>query len=179
MAERHRQRRVFGVDREQALGFAFHQIHHELAPDHQRFLVGERDRLPCLERRQRRSKTRRPDQSVQDEIGVGLPRDDLRSVGADDQLDALHLTELGLDVGGGVLVRDGDEGGEELADLTHQELLVHPGRRQPHDLEPLRMPSHHVERLGPDGPGRAEDGDRPHGDELTPRPSERCEPDVT
>ena len=119
------------------------------------------------------------DQTVQHEIGIGLRRDDLRSVGADDHLDALHLSELGLDVGGGILVCDGDERGQEFPGLADQQLLIHPRRRQTDDLEPLRVPAHDVERLGPDRPGRAEDGDRPHGVELTPRPSERCELDVT
>ena len=179
MTERHRQCGVLGIDREQTLGLALDQVHHQLATDDQRLLVRERHGLAGLERGERRGEARRADQPVQDEVGVGLGSQDLGGVGADQELDAFDRTELRLDVAGGGLVGDRDQRREELPDLTDQEILVHAGRGQTNDLEAIRVAADDVQGLGPDGPGGPEDRDRPHGVELTPRPMERCERDVT
>ena len=59
-AEGHREGRVLRVDREQPLGLTLDQVHHELAPDHERLLVRERERLAALERGERRPETEEP-----------------------------------------------------------------------------------------------------------------------
>ena len=70
------QRRVLGVDRDQARVGRLGQRRHQLAADHQRLLVGERDVDPLGQRHDRRAQPRRADDRVQDEVGARL-RDEL------------------------------------------------------------------------------------------------------
>ena len=52
---------------------------------------------------------------------------------------------------------------------ANKRLLVGPGR-QAHELERARGAGDDVERLRPDGPGRAQDAEPLHGDPLWQRP---------
>ena len=157
VAERHGERRVFRIDRKEALGLALHQVHHELATDHERFLVGERDRLPGLQRGQRGAEAGRSDQPVENEVGVGLRRA-MTSAASGPTISSTPFTwpSLALTSAAAFLVRDGDERGQEFRAWPTSSSWFIPRRRQTDDLEPLRVPAHDVERLRPDGPGRAE-----------------------
>ncbi len=162
VAERHRQRGVLGVHREQAFRFPLHEVGDELAADHQRLLVRERQRLARLERREGRGEAGGADERVQDEVTLGVTGEDLGGVRTDDQLDALRGPELLLHDGRRFLVRDRDRGRKELPDLPHEQLEVHPRGRQADHAEPVGMAARHVEGLGADRAGRPEDGQRPH-----------------
>ncbi len=163
--------RVLGVDREQPLGLTLDQVHHELAADNEALLVGERERLPALERGERGPKTGRADQTVHHDVGLGFAGDGLGGIGTDDQLHAGERAQLLLHVVGRVLVGDGHQRRQEFPDLPHEQILVGTARGQADDLEPIGIAPDHVEGLRADGAGRAEDGERPHPVKRTPSPS--------
>ena len=77
-------------------------------------------------------------------------------------------TEDGPDLLGRGLIRDRDDGRQELADLADQQFLIGAGDGQADDLESLGIATHDVQRLGADRPRRTEDGDAPHGQQTTP-----------
>ncbi len=159
---------VLGVDREQPLGLALDQVHHELASHDQALLVRQGEDLAALERGERRSETCRADETVHHDVRLGLPGDRLGGVRADDQLHTGERAELRLDVVGRVLVGDGDERRQELPDLPDEQVLVRAPRGQADDLEPIGVAPDDVERLGADRPCRSEDGEGPHGVKRTP-----------
>ena len=64
---------VLGVDRDQSVGFALDQVHDQLAPHDQRFLVSEGQHLARLKRRQGRSEPHRSDHGIQHHVGVRVP----------------------------------------------------------------------------------------------------------
>ena len=157
-----RQARVLRVHGDQALGLALDEVGHELAAHDQALLVRERERLARLQRREGRPEPRRADERVQHHVSLGIAGEPLRRVGADEDLGSVDPAQLPAELGGGLFVGHRDEGRQELADLTDQQLLVRPGR-QPDDLEPVRVATDDVQRLRPDRSRGAEDHERTHG----------------
>ena len=128
-----RQRTVLAVDRHDLTGLR--QRGDDRAADDQRLLVGQGQRVARLQRSHRGPQPDRPGDPVEHHV-AGQPR----------RLGRRRLTEPG--------VRR-----PELRDLLLEELLLRPARRQPHDPEPVGVGPHHVQRLGPDRPGRPQDDD--------------------
>ena len=67
-AQQLEKRGVLGVDRDHLGAGGLGQLHHELAADDQRLLVGEREVDPLAERRNGRPEAGRADERVKDEV---------------------------------------------------------------------------------------------------------------
>ena len=100
------------------------------------------------------------DQPVHDEVGFGVARDCSAASGPTINSTPLSGPSWSLTSRGGILVGDRDERREELPGLPDEQLLVRcRPRTSPTTLNRSGLPAHDVERLGPDRPGRAEDGE--------------------
>ena len=147
------QRRVLGVHGHEPRAGGLRQRHDELAADHERLLVGERDVDPLGERHDRGPQAGRPDDGVQDQVGARLgdqAHQPLRAVQHLAVRPRLRRARRGVRVGQrdaphAVLARLGDEG------------LVGALGGQADELERARGARHDVERLRADGARGAED----------------------
>ena len=63
---------VLGVDRDDHRAGGLGECHHELAPDHERLLVGQREVDALTQRRDRRDQAGRADDRVEDQVAVAL-----------------------------------------------------------------------------------------------------------
>ena len=147
------QRGVLRVDRHELRARRLAQRHHQLAADHERLLVGERDVDALGEGHDGRAQAGRPDDGVEHEVGAGLRHE------ADEPLrPAQHLAvRPGLRrAGGGVAIGEGDAAHAVRARLGHERLVGALGG-EPDELERAGGARHDVERLGADGARGAED----------------------
>ncbi len=71
-AEQLVQRGMLGVNRDHLRTCGLCERHHELAAHHQRLFVGESEVDPLAERRHRGHQTRRADNPVEHQIGLGF-----------------------------------------------------------------------------------------------------------
>ncbi len=133
-------RRVLGVDRHDLTAARGARLGDDRASRDQALLVREREPLAGLERGEGRGQPREPDHGVQDDVGIRMGGE---------------AGEDGGIVGGGA----GQIGRHvELGPLPLEQIGV-PAGGQRHDPEIGSVPAQHVERLGPDRTGGAQDDD--------------------
>ena len=146
---------MLAVDGEQPLGRGPDLPRDEVAAGDQRLLIGERDRLPRVQRRKRRQQTSRADQGVQDEVAA-LVRGGLHDG-----------VRAGREVGAGrrLVVGQHRKSRRELVYLLGQQLGVPPGDERD-NLELVPVLADDIERLRADATRRAEDRDPLHRDIL-------------
>ncbi len=146
-------RGVFAVHGQQLSGPG--KRRHELATDHERLLVGERERLARRECGHCGSEARRAHESVQHHIRIRVRRERLDRFGT--------LSDLGFRKKGRCVERRARVGEREDANAVRARLLgqeVGVSMRGESDhLDAIRVVRAHVECLAPDRARRAEYGD--------------------
>ncbi len=155
---------VFAVDREHGHTAAAGAFHDDRAGHHQDFLVGERDGLATVNRRQHRVERRRPRRREEDDVGVGVcgnGNQPFRPAGGGRRERSALPAKSGLHLGETSGRRHRDSIGGVLRHLFGQPRHVLAGRERD-DAEPLGMSRDDGEGALADRPGRSEDGDALH-----------------
>ncbi len=135
-AKRLSDRRVLGVDGHKLPRAS--EAGDKLTADNEALLVRERERLARLERGQRRCKADRPGDAVEHDIGLDIPCQLSSFLGSDARVLNAELCRLG---------------GQKLSVRA---------RAETDHSEAIGIVAHHLERLNPDRPRRAEDHDAAH-----------------
>ena len=147
--------RVLGVDRHDLVR-ALPRGVHERAADHQRLLVGQRERAAGPQRRERRSQTDRPGDAVEHDVGAAAgqlawppaDRRGSRPRGSDSRRRASAR--------GSATATTCDA---QRASLPGQQVDVTAARAEPDDGEPVGVAADDVDGLGADRSGGAEEDD--------------------
>ncbi len=140
------------------------RVHHHRAGHDEDFLVGERDRLAGLDRREYRIEPRRSGRRAQHDVDVGVRghRDQAVTAGVGNRRLRLRLpAQLAADLGQRLAGRHRHRRGSIARHLLGETRDVAAGR-EGHDLEPVGMGVHDGERALADRAGRSEDGDALH-----------------
>ncbi len=145
------QRRVLGVHGDDLRPGRLGELHHELAPDDQRLLVGQREIDALAQRGDGRPQPGRADQRVEHEIGAGLQDQAHKPLGADEDLAAGPRLR---GAGAGVGVGQRDAGHAVRAGLVDERLPRALGA-EADELEVVGALDD-VEGLGADRTGRPE-----------------------
>ena len=103
------ERRVLGVDRDQPFGFALHRSITSSPPTISDSLLARARNFPDCRAARVGAEPRRADHGVQDHVGLGLPGEGLHGLGAGHDVHRAEARELGGQLLGGLLVRDGDD----------------------------------------------------------------------
>ena len=152
------QRGVLGVHRDQPGAGRLAESRDQLAADHERLLVGQRDVDALAEGDDRRAQAGRADDRVEHEVGVGLRDQTGEPLRPGEDLAVRPL--LG-GARGRVGVGQGDPAHGVRARLRDEGLPAAVGA-QADELEGIRGAAHDVERLGADRAGGAEDEEPLH-----------------
>ncbi len=145
---------MFGIDRNDGRPLLGSQPHDVLAPDDQRFLIGQSQLLACLKRRYRRRQTGITDQRIDHDIGIACRGNLRHSIG----------TRIHLDIGIGQSVAERSiitfVGDDDRCNVESLRLLSEPFpitmSRERHDLETIGIIPYDVERLHADRTGRSQ-----------------------
>ena len=145
-----RQRGMFGIDGHDLTRTG--RLEHQRSAGHQRLLVGQRQACSGGQRRERRFQTERPDERVEHHVDAGPCGGLLDQPGHCARPAVRHTSEALR--GGRIGHRDVRHPG--LSPLPGEQLGVATPCGQPDDLEPVRVGGDHVERLGADRAGAAQ-----------------------
>ena len=151
-----RHRGVLGVDGHDLARLG--GLEHQRAARDQRLLVGQGETGAGGERRQRGLQPQRADQGVEHHVGLGVLDQPGDGVGP-------GIGDV-ADLGGRGVVGDGDVRHARLGALLGEQAGIAAARRQPDDLEAVRVGGDDVQRLGADRAGAAENQ---HSDTADPR----------
>jgi hypothetical protein len=138
---------VLGVHRDDLAGPSRPQ--HQRTTRHQGLLIGQRQTRTAGQRGQRGFEPERPDQGVEHHVSLGVLHQPGSGVGAavGDVADMLCSSRVG----------DRNVGHAGLGALTGEQFGITASGCEAYDRETIRVGSDHLQRLGADRPGAAQD----------------------